>query len=267
MINSKDPFSSSSSSSSFSSSPSSLFEEEYEKIFLMSEKAFKKGHYLEAENFLNQLVIKNYKKPHAFHMLGTIYYDQGKFNKALRAFKRALDIDPTFTDASLGLSILLNDLGRYKEGEKVFQEAERLLKSHSEDKDQVINQSLSSKHKELGELYFQNEKYDEALTQYFKALSLAPSNLYLHLSIVDCFLLLGREEEAFYELKDLCKEHPSFYPARLKIGKIYYEKGELDKAAFEWKEVLRQNPDNLQAKIYLESSKQSAQPSFSSPSF
>ncbi len=88
---------------------------------------FEKGKYNRAESILNQLILKNHKDPLIFHMLGTIYYDRGKFNKAVRAFKRDLDIDPGFTDASVCLSIILNDLGRYDEGKKIFQVAQDRL--------------------------------------------------------------------------------------------------------------------------------------------
>ena len=48
---------------------------------------FRENKYSLAEPLLNQLILKNAKSPEVFHMLGTIYYDQGKFNKAIRAFQ------------------------------------------------------------------------------------------------------------------------------------------------------------------------------------
>ena len=66
-------------------------------------------------------------------MLATIYYDKGQFSKAIKTFKRALEIDPTYTDASVGLSIILNDLGRYEEGKEVFQKAQKLLDERKKD--------------------------------------------------------------------------------------------------------------------------------------
>ncbi len=54
---------------------------------------FRENKYGLAEPLLNQLILKNAKSPEVFQMLGTIYYDQGKFNKAIRAFRRALEAD------------------------------------------------------------------------------------------------------------------------------------------------------------------------------
>src|ERR1051325_6937214 len=96
---------------------------------------FKENRYALAEPLLNQLILKNAKSPEVFQMLGTIYYDQGKFNKAIRAFKRALELEPTYTDASVGLSIILNDIGKYEEGRKVFEDARELLNKQSANED------------------------------------------------------------------------------------------------------------------------------------
>src|SRR3954453_9220247 len=112
---------------------------------------FKENKYSLAEPLLNQLILKNAKSPEVFQMLGTIYYDQGKFNKAIRSFRRALELDPTYTDASVCLSIILNDLGRYEDGRKVFDEAKDILKSRSTTEDPYMNEKFAIKHDELGE--------------------------------------------------------------------------------------------------------------------
>ena len=87
-------------------------------------------------------------------MLATIYYDRGKFNKAIKTFKRALEIDPSYTDASVGLSIILNDLGRYEEGQEVFEVAQKVLEEKKKKNDPFIDKLIAQKHEELGDIYF-----------------------------------------------------------------------------------------------------------------
>src|SRR5437763_15369445 len=96
--------------------------DERELLEIAREK-FKVGQMAVAERLLQQLILLNNKIPEVYHMLGTIYYDQGKFTRAIQTFKRALEIDPGFTDASVGLSIIYNDLGKYEEGKSVFEDA------------------------------------------------------------------------------------------------------------------------------------------------
>ena len=64
----------------------------------LARERFIENDYRTAEVLLQQAMLSLKRNPEIFHMLGTIYYDQGKFNKAIKTFKKALEIDPTFTD-------------------------------------------------------------------------------------------------------------------------------------------------------------------------
>ena len=212
---------------------------------------FKENRYSLAEPILNQLILKNAKSPEVFHMLGTIYYDQGKFNKAIRAFRRALELEPTFTDASVGLSIILNDLGKYEEGQKVFSEAKELLARQASSEDPYINEKFCIKHDELGEMYFQHTRFKEALEQYYKALSLSSRKPELTMKIVECYLKLEMPEKAIKELRSLTKDFPGFLSARVRLGKILYDGGDVEGAIEQWEATAHRDPSNGEAQRLL----------------
>ncbi len=212
---------------------------------------FRENKYSLAEPILNQLILKNAKSPEVFHMLGTIYYDQGKFNKAIRAFRRALELEPTFTDASVGLSIILNDLGKYDEGRKVFEEAKELLARQNSSEDPYINEKFSIKHDELGEMYFHHTRYKEALEQYYKALTLSSRKPELTMKIVECYLRLGEPEKALKELRGLSKDYPGFLSARIRLGKILYETGDVASAIEQWEAVTQRDSNHGEAQRLL----------------
>jgi len=220
---------------------------------------FREGNYRVAESLLQQLLLSDAKNPEVFHMLATIYYDQGKFNKAIRTFRRALEIDPTFTDASVGLSIILNDLGRYEEGKKVFVEAQEALNRKSATVDTYAQEKLALKHDELGELYFQYKRYDEALEQYQRALSMSSRKPELRMKIVECHLRRNSgddQAEAMRELKSLTNEYPTFVPARLKLGLLYYNSRQVVAAIEQWETVLLRDPEHPVALKYLQMAQQ-----------
>jgi tetratricopeptide (TPR) repeat protein len=204
-----------------------------------------------SEKILNQLVLRGFKRPLVFHLLGTIYYDQGKFNKAIRAFKRALEIDPAFTDSSVGLSIILNDLGRYDEGKKVFEEAKAMLSLKNREDDTTVNLKLSEKHDALGDLYYQYERFSEATREFETALKLTPSKVAVQLKIAECFLRLDNFEESVNILLNIIESDPRNNTARLRLGKIYYDSHRITKAIEAWEEVMEYDADNVQAKDYL----------------
>lgn len=218
------------------------------ELLKTAEEHFNQGRYPAAESILNQLILNSCREPLLFHMLGTIYYDQGKFNKAIRAFKRALEIDPAFTDASVGLSIILNDLGKYEDGKKVFEDAKAILARNSKDSDPYINEKLSIKHDELGELYFQYKRFNEALEQFFKALKLSGQKRETVMKIVECYIKLEATPKAIKELKELIQSCPDFYPARMKLGKVFYDDGKIQLARKEWQDLLTLNPEHSEAR-------------------
>lgn len=222
-----------------------------DELLSSAKEFFRAGRYTSAEPLLNQLILKGAKDREIFHMLGTIYYDQGKFNKAIRAFKRALEIDPSFTDASVGLSIILNDLGRYEEGKKIFEEAKGLLAKGGAKEDPYINEKLALKHDELGELYFRYQRYMEALEQYYKALTLSSRKPELTMKVVETQVRLGDSHKALKELRQLIQTYPSFLTARLKLGVLLYESGNVAEAVEEWERVLARDANHAEAKRLL----------------
>lgn len=229
-------------------------------MLLTAREYFNENKYSLAEPILNQLILKNAKSPEVFHMLGTIYYDHGKFNKAIRAFKRALELEPTFTDASVGLSIILNDLGKYEEGRKVFEEARELLAKQSQSEDPYINEKFSIKHDELGEMYFQHGRFKEALEQYYKALNLSSRKPELTMKIVEAFIALGAVEKALKELRALIKEYPGFLSARVRLGKVLYDSGDVEGAIEQWEATTHRDPAHGEAQRLLRQAQALTQP-------
>lgn len=222
-----------------------------EELLETARELFAESKYRQAEPLLQQLILLNSKVPEVFQMLGTIYYDQGKFQKAIRSFKRALELDPAYTDASVGLSIILNDLGRYEEGQQVFEKAQEILGQKSQRVDPYVDQKLATKHDELGELYLRYQRFDEALEQFFKALQLSQRRPELTMKIVDCFLKKGDRDKALKELRNLLKDYPTFTTARIKLGVLLYNSNDVMDAIEQWEAVLEREPNHAEAQRLL----------------
>lgn len=223
----------------------------FDEVFEEAKKYFIEGDYQRSEPILNQLLLKNSRNPEIYQMLGTIFYDRGQFNKAIKTFKRALEIDPTYTDASVGLSIILNNIGRYEEGKKVFQDAQALLDKKSGKSDPYIDEKLSSKHGELADLYFQYKRYQEALEQLLKAQRLSSRKAEITMRIAEVYVKQGEIQKAIKDLRQLLKDYPQFLPARLKLGIIYYNANNLAEATEQWEAVLLRDPQHPEATKYL----------------
>ncbi|MEZ0393087.1 MAG: tetratricopeptide repeat protein [Pseudobdellovibrionaceae bacterium] len=223
----------------------------WDEMLAEAKESFITGNYKVAEPLLNQLILQNSRNAEIYQMLATIYYDKGQFNKAIRTFKRALEIDPTYTDASVGLSIILNDLGRYDEGQQIFNDAQKLLERKSGKMDSYVEERLASKHEELADIYFQYKFYTEALDQLFRAQKLTSRKAEITMRIAECHVKLGDADRAVRELKALIREYPQFIPARLKLGVIYYNMNNLAEATEQWENILMRDPEHPEALKYL----------------
>ncbi|MDZ4662624.1 MAG: tetratricopeptide repeat protein [Pseudomonadota bacterium] len=221
------------------------------EILEIAKKHFHEGNYVSAESLLGQVLISNLKSPDAYYMLGTINYDKGKFNKSVEFYKKALAVDPGFTDASVGLSILLNDLGRYDEGREVFQKAREHLELRSPELDPYIEEKFAQKHEELGSLYAQSKRHKEAIEQFTKAIEFTNQRKpEIAMKAVECLMSLGSQRKALKELKFITREFPHYLPARIYLGKLYYNLNRITDAMEQWNGVLLRDPENLEAQRY-----------------
>jgi tetratricopeptide (TPR) repeat protein len=209
------------------------------------------GNYKMAEPILQQMLLQNTRNPEVYQMLATIYYDKGQFSKAIKTFKRALEIDPTYTDASVGLSIILNDLGKYDEGKQVFIEAQTQLDKKAGKNDPFVDEKLSSKHEELADLYFQYKRFNEALEQLLRAQKLSTRKAEITMRIAEVYVQLGQSDRAVKDLRSLIREYPHFVPARLKLGVIYYNSNNVAEATEQWENVLMRDPQHPEALRFL----------------
>lgn len=221
------------------------------EILAIARDAFIEGKYQKSEPLLNQLLLLDARNPEIFQMLGTIYYDRGQFKKAIKTFQRALEIDPTYTDASVGLSIILNDLGRYEEGRAIFESAQKELEKSKTKSDPYVNERIAQKHLELAEMYSQYKRYQEALEQFFKALNLTSRKAECQIKIADTYLQLSEPKKALKLLRDMLAEFPGFLPGHIKLGAVLYKTGRVVEAIEEWEKVLLRDPKNEQAKEYI----------------
>ncbi|MGZ3689893.1 MAG: tetratricopeptide repeat protein [Pseudobdellovibrio sp.] len=213
--------------------------------------AFIEGDYKTAEPILNQPTLLSSKNPEVLQMLATIYYDQGKFNKAIATFKRALEIEPSYTDAAVGLSIILNDIGRYDEAKKVFEEARALLDQKKQAAAPDVNEIFSDKHAELADMYLQYKRFDESAEQYQRAIALSSKKVDLTLRLAECYVQAGLRDKAVKELKTLLNYDPRLTAPRLKLGLILYNSHHIAEAVDQWENILRYEPKNQEALRYL----------------
>ena len=224
---------------------------DYADMLLTAKENFISGNYKLAEPMLKQLLLVKNRDPEVYQMLATIFYDQGKFKRAIKTFKRALEIDPGYTDASIGLSIILNDIGKYDEAKNVFEDAREFLDKKKSKLDSYAEEKISQKHFELGEMYSNYKMFKEVIEQYQSALRFANEPSEIVVRIADAYVANREAEKAVKFLHKHLDEFPTANPVRVKLGLIYYNGNRILEAAEEWEKVLKFDPKHSDAKSYL----------------
>ncbi len=223
-----------------------------DELFSAAKEYFNEGHYKIVEPMLQQLMIIDDRNPDVHYMAGSLFFEKGQLKKALGSFKKALEIDPNFTDASIGLSIILNDLGRYGEGKRVFEEAYALMKQkESSGSEPYINEKLALKHEEMGDLYFLYKRFEEALENFNKAADYSKNNLSYKLKAIDSLINMKLLSRALKEAQAVEVRHPHHVDLLLKLAQIHYQLNNSNLAEEYWEKVLSQDPDNKEAQHHL----------------
>lgn len=219
---------------------------------------FDNGDYEKAVQIYSEVTYVNSLNSFAFFKLAQIFHMKGDINKAIRAFKRVLELDPDHTDAAVSLSVLYNDIGQYDKAKVIFDKLNNKVKRTGQSQaveDPHVNKKFSSKHHELADMYMLYNRFDESLFEYRKAIGLDPNNLELRIKVAKVYAKKGFNSKAFEELRKLKNESPNFINGRIALGVLHYSNGQVLEAQSEWQKVMSLDPSNSQAKMYLELSK------------
>lgn len=215
---------------------------------------YKEKKYSEATEAFLGLLDLGESEVESYFYLGNIYHVKGELGKAIKSFSKVLELDPGHTDASISLSILYNDIGRYEMAQTVFDKANRKIARALESDafvDKHLNKKFASRHEDLAELYLSHQRFDEALFEFNKAISLNPDEHMLKVKVAKVYAKKGFIEKAIDELLRVKNSDPSFLPARMTLGVLYYGQGRVIEAQDEWKKVLVKDPGNEEAAMYL----------------
>lgn len=222
------------------------------EILISAKFCYEKADYKKALSLLNDLIEIDSKMTEAYYILGNIFHINGEVGKAIKAFTQVLDLDPNYTDASIALSVLFNDIGKYEDAKRIFDKANHHVKNSNHlIVDPHINRKFSFKHYELAEQYFTFNRFEDAIVEYNKACILDPENLEIRIKIAKTYAKKGFNSKAFDELKKIKNEYPGYLPARVALGILYFSNGNVIEAQTEWQSVLAKDPNNEEALMYL----------------
>ncbi len=216
-----------------------------------------KRKFSQAESMIQKRMREEPNNPDVHYLLGVMYYFQGQVGLTVENLKKALSLDPKHTDAAICLSVLFNDIGKYDEAKRIFEQANQSVTHKQTLGDAGIDRKFAVKHLEIADLYFRYRRYDEAIEEYSKAAHLDPTLLEVRIKRAKAYAKKGFLTRSMQDLQQLKLEHPHFIPARIQLGLLHYSQGNILDAELEWETVIDIEPDNREAIAYLQMAKKS----------
>ena len=220
----------------------------FQSIEEKAKDLFNKNLYSQAVTVLKTLHAKGLGSANSYALLGASYHQQNEFKKAVMAYKRALELNPSHLECLTNLSLLRLDLGDYERGKQVYQ---RAYKAYFENTQNKWEKYIAEQHIQSGQAYFNKGYFHEALLEFLKASSKQSSMLSLDLSIIRCLWKLDRKREAIHQLLQTKRNHPLSVEASLLLGEFYFQSRKIPQAVLEWERVLYMDPKNKQALKFL----------------
>lgn len=161
--------------------------------------------------------------------LADLYRISGQFDKAILELETGQSLQPNVADLPLAL-------GQTYAAQNNAELAEAALLRAEE-----IQSSDWRVHNQLGHLYWDNNRYDEALERYGKVIELTPDSGVGYDNLGNTYLSMGRFAEAEMAFNDSPLPSRWTYENR---GLVYYSLGDFDRAIADHRRALEIAPEN-----------------------
>ena len=206
-------------------------------------------------------------KAETYVTLANAYNRKGIHKAAITACKKAMEIDPNLANAHYNLGFAYREEGNDELAKQEFALYDELLKQEGEyiEIPEKPTSEEIDKYITLGDNYFKEGKFDEAIIEYKKALEIEPRDDILNKlgQAHQQKRLAGKSEEqpakidtfkskkTLDEMPGLEREQDLSIEELYDRGISYYDKGMIDKAIEEFKEVLELDPDDIETHYHL----------------
>ncbi|HEV8137354.1 MAG TPA: protein kinase [Pyrinomonadaceae bacterium] len=192
------------------------------------------------------LVTKHYTdNPEAYqlYLKGRFYWNKRSadgFKKASEQFQQAVDKDPSFALAYVGLADSYSVMEQYAgvpSSEALPKARAAVLRALQ------IDDSLAEAHASLGLINEHSGQFADAEKEYKRAIELNPNYPTVHHWYALLLLLTGRFDDGMAEIKRAQQLDPLSAIIAANVGNHYFWRGDLNAASAEYKKAIELNPN------------------------
>ena len=192
---------------------------------------------LALEEFQNA-IKQDPKNPYVHKGLGLAYATLKRFDDAVDAFRKALVLNPYYTDVRNDLGMALVLAGKRQEGKAEF------LNAFND----PTNPTPEISSRNLGQAYFEDKNYAEAANWFRSSLNRNKTYPDAYLGLADALVALGRAEEAVAQLETGAREIPDSTAIQIALGEAYYRAGRFADARAHLEAAQKKDPTGADAR-------------------
>ena len=238
------------------------------------EKALAEKRYADAETAYDKVRQLAPGTAEVYAKLGLIYYQQGKYEEAVKSLRHGLKLKPALSNADILLAMSLSELGQYREALPGLQKAygrstdpvlkrmaglqlQRTYTGLQQDGKAVeIALQLSQLYPDDPEILYQTSKLfgNYAYLSMRRLAAVAPSSVWRHLAAGEVHESQGNHELAIAEYRQVLATDPYRHGIHHRIGRVLLSAKQGDfqvDAAKEFEEELKLDPTNANAAYEL----------------
>jgi len=186
---------------------------------------------LAVEEF-RKAVKQDPKNPYAYKGLGLANASLRRYDDAIAAFRKALELNPYYVDVRNDMGTVLILSGKRIEGKNEF------LTAFND----PTNPTPEISARNLGNAYLEEKNYIEALNWFKTSMSRNKTYPDAYLGLGDALVALGRHDETVTNLETGVKEAPGYVALIGALGEAYHRVGRLADARARLEEARRKDP-------------------------
>jgi tetratricopeptide (TPR) repeat protein len=162
---------------------------EGERLLILANEAGANGDTPKQKEYLDKLVAALPKDERAHFNLGGYYFGQQNYAEAIKHYKEATTLAPTYSPVFNILGYAYRQSGDFANAEQAFKKYIELIPNDPNPYDSYA------------ELLLKTGKFDESIAQYRKALSIDPAFVPSHVGIAAALMYQGKPADAAAELQ------------------------------------------------------------------
>jgi len=140
---------------------------------------------------------------------GVQFYNQREFSKAIQAYQKVIELDPTYIEAYNNLGIIYQEIGNLDRAFEAFQ------------KSIEINPQYEKGHNNLGIILYLKGRNEEALEAFQKALTINSNNIESHINLGVLFKKQGQLNKAIESYQKALDINPLYREIHYNIALLY----------------------------------------------